>query len=185
MNKKKLYLIHGFNVSDDGADTIDKLRPYLEKQYDVIDIDYGWNFRMRVRFCNENYARIIASMIEPDSYAIGHSNGCTLLHMATHHGAKIKRMVYINPALDNDLTPSDYVDKCFIWYSKNDKVVWYSKWIPGSEWGNMGQVGYTGDDPRMINNDAQEYTNREIEHSNIFSNLDIYADEMKKQLLSK
>lgn len=167
-----IYLIHGFNVANRGLETTDRLKEYIPG---AVDLDYGWTGRVGVRVCNDKLAQIIAKMAEPNSIAIGHSNGCDIIHRATHHGAKFEKVIYLNPALDNDLTPGDYVKWCHVWHSPSDGAVWLAKWIPFSSWGDMGKVGYQGSDPRMINHNIEEYI-EDAGHSDLFTSPDILTE---------
>ena len=47
MDEQISYIIHGFNVRDGGAATIDTLRTYLGGH--VVDLNYGWTGRVGVR----------------------------------------------------------------------------------------------------------------------------------------
>lgn len=168
---KKAYLLHGFNVKDRGAGSVDKLFPYLvQAGYEPVELDYFRKGRIGVRLCNKGMANIIAQTVEPGSIAIGHSNGCAIIHMATHFGAGFSQVVYINPALNNDLVPGAQVGKFHVWHSPSDKAVRLAKFIPGSLWGNMGAVGYRGDDMRAANyNKEDDYAMSSDSHSDVFN----------------
>lgn len=171
MSKPIAYLFHGFNVEDGGADTSDKLIPYAEAAgYKVIDIDTGFMQRIRVRLCNDRLARVVARLVKPGSIAIGHSNGCALIHLATMHGAPFSQVAYINPALDRDLAPGPQVEKFHVWHSPSDPWVKLAQFIPFTIWGDMGAVGYQGKDPRGINHNKETgYNCTSRDHSDVFT----------------
>ena len=167
----KVYLIHGFNVKDEGAATTGRLAKKLrEEGFDVIEITYGFFHRIRVRLCNKGLADVIADLVEPGSTCIAHSNGATIAYLACKMGAPFKNVILVNPALDSDLRLADHVEYVQIWYSPHDKWTGLSKYIPKSLWGSMGRVGYTGIyDYRLEQFDEEEIVGRlEDEHSGLF-----------------
>lgn len=175
MNKGKIYLVHGFNVKDGGEGTLGALRPVLEGLgYEVVMVRYGWVFRLRVRLCNSRLARVIGSMAEQRSIAIGHSNGCELIHEALSYGAPFKKVLYFNPALDNDVDMSPQVDQFYVFYSDSDSATKWAKYIPFDPWGNMGNVGYKGTSTNVTNFNLEDITGREMSHSSFAE----YPDEL-------
>ena len=154
-HKPVALLVHGFNVSDGGARTTDKLRPYLETAgYHVAELDYNWTGLIGVRMCNKRLAKVIARMthlVPGKLIAIGHSNGCAILQAASMMGAKFDQLVFINPALNASAKVGEQVRYVHVWHSPSDTVVKIAKWLPFHKWGNMGAVGYTGTDPRFFN----------------------------------
>ena len=162
----KIYLLHGFNVSDGGKGSIDKIiKPLQSVGHEIVELDYGnWN-RLRVRLANKPLANIIAKLVEPGSVLIGHSNGACIAQMAAMAGARINQLILINPALDSD-SPMPNGIRCDVCYSPDDKVVELSRWIPWSPWGNMGRVGSTSGG---INHNLEDITGNEIGHSSAFS----------------
>ena len=185
-----IYLIHGFNVRDNGTSSIDTLKNDLKnKGHKVIDVNYGFFQRLRVRLCNKSVARLIASIhnsyssyTTEESVIIGHSNGCAIIHQACQLGAKFDKAILINPALDSDLA-IPRVDSFKVFYSPTDKATMVAKYIPWSPWGNMGRVGYTGGDPRGSNVNMDVKYGLELGHSGVFHDVrprarllkDIYA----------
>lgn len=165
MNGKTIVLVHGFNVSDGGKETILRLaEPLREAGHVVIPCKYGWLGVFGVRFCNKNIAHALASMAPANSVAIGHSNGCALIHAAAHMGAPFSRVMYINPALDNDAELAPMIDRADIYYDPGDIIAGASRWRPWSSWGNMGRVGYKGRDPRNHNHNLHHDAELGTEH---------------------
>lgn len=161
-------LFHGFNVSDGGLRTTDKLRPLLEADgYKVLEGDYLWKGLMGVKLCNKSMAKLVADLFPPGGVAIGHSNGCNLIHWAAHYGAEFSRVVYINPALDNDAKLAPQIDKALVLACPHDVPVLLARLIPWVSWGSMGRDGYRGDDTRYISVIRQD----KCSHSDIFENL--------------
>lgn len=178
----KIYLIHGFNVHDDGHSTTDSLISYLEDMgYEVVDLDYGHFHRLKVRLCNNGLARFIAKMVEPNSTCIGHSNGCAIAYLACELGAKFKNVVFVNPALDSEKAVAGHIKNIQVWYSPNDKVAWISKFIPKSIWGSQGTTGYTGKkDSRYVQFNEDLLFGEEVRHSGIWK-----THEFRKLLAKK
>ena len=158
-------LVHGFNVRDNGQSTVARLSPYfLTRGWDTIVFRCGWMRLIAVYTQNKSHAKRLAkaafnAKLQSNSpvVALGHSNGCAVLHLATTvYGAPIDRLAYINPALEKELVPGDAVKRCDVWFSPSDKPVRWAKYLPKHIWGEMGSTGYIGDDPRMINHNKED-----------------------------
>jgi len=169
------YLLHGFNVKDKGAGTVDRLKPILEEYAPgriIRDIDYGWMHRPRVRLCNKAVAKTIASAVLPKSNVIAHSNGCALVYLAAKAGARWEHVTLVNPALDSNLSIPG-ARSVHVWYAPSDPWTRLSTYIPWSIWGRQGRTGYTGDeDHRYSNFNEDEIFKRKMYHSGVFSNRD-------------
>lgn len=167
-----VYLIHGFNVDDGGAETTDTVIPLLEAEGITIrELDYGHFHRVKVRLCNDGIARMIANLVKPGSTCIGHSNGGALAWKACEYGAPFKNVILVNPALDSDKVIASQVENIQVWYSPNDFWTGIAKYIPGSDWGEQGRTGYTGViDSRyeQFNEDLLMGRNKRDEHSGIW-----------------
>lgn len=152
-------LVHGFNVSDGGENTVGRFRPYfIARGWDTITFQMGWMGLIQVYTQNHQHAKRLAEAARnahergTEVIALGHSNGCAVLHLATtEYDAPIQRMAYINPALEHHLAPAPQVERLDVWHSPSDRPVKWSRLMPFSLWGAMGAVGYTGDDPRVFN----------------------------------
>ena len=118
--------------------------------------------------CNAGTAHILASILDPDSIAIGHSNGCAVIERAARYGAKFKHVTLINPALDNDrvILGAGTVN---VWYSPHDVATLLAGFLPWHPWGSQGRDGYVGTDSRykQFNEDILFYTN--VGHSGVFN----------------
>ena len=80
------YLLHGFNVRDGGADTVEKLRPFILNDPNsgmVKSWKYGWFGLVSVLFKNATVAKKL-KQAHSQNYsptacnAVGHSNGCAI-----------------------------------------------------------------------------------------------------------
>ncbi len=185
--KPLVLLVHGFNVFNPEK-SVGKLRTFFESQgCPTIMVDYGHTGLIETRLKNPKIAKRLAKLaksakaIDSDRrvIAVGHSNGCAILHLATNeHQAPIDKLVYINPALKKNLTPGIDVYQCDVWHSPSDKAVKWSrvlakiiprKWFNARPWGKMGAVGYVGDDRRMNNFDKEnDYVLSSKAHSDVF-----------------
>ncbi len=183
----KAILVHGFNVTDGGKHTTDRLRPWFESSgYDVEECDYGWIGLLGVRFLNKRFARKCKKMTTPGSIGIGHSNGCAILQAASLMGAPFEQIVLINPALDSDAKFGKQGKFIHVWYSPSDIPVRMARLLPFHTWGDMGAVGYTGDDPRFFSYNKEDRNRWKMpdgtpivskSHSDVFhaSNLGFFA----------
>ncbi len=168
------WLVHGFNVRDGGAASIDRLRPHLEARgWTVRDLDYGWRGLLGVRLCNAGTAATLASLSDPADAAIGHSNGCAIIRRAVVAGARFARIVLINPALDRDTEWPGHTGAIEVWHAPSDVATWAARWLLFHPWGDMGRHG--GDGRWYVNHDADriasEAAGRRVElgHSGVFS----------------
>ena len=173
MKNKLCLLVHGFNVKDDGVGTVGRLQPYLTARgWDTIMFKMGWMDLLQVRLQNRKHAQRLAEtaknakLLGYEVIAIGHSNGCAVINLATKlYDAPITRAAYLNPALDCDSTPGPQVERVDVWYSPHDWVVKLANKLPAHDWGNMGAVGYCGSDPRMKNYNKEMMEVYDQDHS--------------------
>jgi pimeloyl-ACP methyl ester carboxylesterase len=166
---KTTILVHGFNVSDSGSGTVEKLRPALGllDNMHVTSHYYGWLGFIGVYLCNRRIASTLANRVENFNKrgkvcAIGHSNGCAILLEAARQGAVFDHVVFINPALRTNSEIPASISHLLIIHTKNDQAVRLAQFvesIPFLEllipnfWGAMGAYGYKGLDRRVINLD--------------------------------
>ena len=197
MSKQTLViLIHGFNVSDEGEDTVQRLIPYFEQEgYTCINFHYRWTGFLGVKWVNYTRAKSLRHLIELNKrlgkYVIvcGHSNGCALAHMAMQEQENPKyhpdKVIYINAALTENAKPGKGVKETYVLFSPNDRPVVIAQWIAnilpdfmeiGRPWGWMGAVGYKGNSLNVKNiNEESIYwkltgEKRKFGHSTIFQN---------------
>lgn len=185
--KPIVLLIHGFNVFNPEK-SVGKLRTFFEvRGCPTVMINYGHTGLIETRFKNPKIAKKIAAITaaikkaNPDRpiILVGHSNGCAIIHIATNDfGAIADNVVYINPALEKHLSPGNHVKKCHVWHSPSDKPVKWArrlskiipkKWFNARPWGEMGAVGYVGQDERMLNyNKEYSFLLSSKTHSDVF-----------------
>lgn len=135
--------------------------------YNVHCADYGWFGLLSVRLFNRRVSKKIVESITNHSTGIGHSNGCTILVEACKRGAMIDNLILINPALDRDTIFPDNIKNIIVYHNIFDSAVRISRWLPWHPWGDMGRVGYRGNDKRVVNVETSEIY--EIRgHSTIF-----------------
>lgn len=178
MDKLRVILVHGFNVRDKGADTIDRLRPHFEERgYQVIEAVEGFRFLLGVRFFNKFRARKLMRLIQPGDILVGHSDGCNIITMACTmlsrggfpHLSLLS--VFYNPALDQNTWQPGCVDKVLVFHDQSDKATWISKLLPFHNWGEMGKKGYAGPQWEIHTNvsyDRMGFAN--LGHSGVFKN---------------
>ena len=168
-----IHSIHGFNVSDEGAATIDKLTPLLQEtgRHLVQEHNYPEFFRLRVRLCNKAMAMLIRDMVKPGDSVVAHSNGCAIVYLAAKAGAQFENVTLINPALDSKLA-IPHAGSVDVWHSDSDPWTSLARFIPWSIWGAQGRTGYTGDDARYKNYNEDEIFNEKVGHSGMFSDIE-------------
>lgn len=179
MTIDRAILVHGFNVSDDGAGTTGRLAKRLREQggIEVVEFQPGWRGLIGVRVSNKRRAQQLAKLIQPGDLLIGHSDGCNLIDMACHELTSFNpgkvSCVYFNPALDRDTALSPIVSKCLVFHTESDQVVWLSKWLAWHPWGEMGQRGYKATRPslhdaRYENISFESLGHHQLGHSGVF-----------------
>lgn len=187
MKIERAILVHGFNVRDDGAGTTGRLAKRLRDQggIEVVEFQPGWRGLVGVRVSNKRRAQQLAKLIRPDDLLIGHSDGCNLIDMACHeltsfNPSKVK-CVYFNPALDRDTALSPIVEKCLVFHTESDRIVWISRHLLFHPWGEMGQKGYKAirqnlHDDRYRNIAYEALSHHQLGHSGVFHNPIALAD---------
>ena len=180
-----VYLLHGFNVKDGGAGSTGKLRAGLEAAgFTVKEIKYGWMNRVRVRLCNKSVAHVLADMADNDSILIAHSNGCSIAYSAAEFGAPFKHVFLINPALDVDKEIPN-VRNVHVFYAHSDPWTKLARWIPFSNWGRQGAIGFTGVavEGKYKQTELDELIGEEVGHSGIFSHPETLVNIITGELL--
>lgn len=174
----RAHIVHGFNVKDAGKGTTDTLKPFLYAAgYEVLDQDYGWFGLLSVRFRNDDVARRIAKSVLPGDIAFGHSNAGDILRQAAWLGAPFKGIVLIHPALDRDTRLAPQVEWVQVYHSSKDEVVVASKFLWFNHpWGDMGNVGYKGQDARWTNFEER------FEHSEMFQHMAEWGPRLLENL---
>ena len=179
----RIVLIHGFNVKDGGASTVDRLAPYLIKAghfCDMDEADYGWIGLLGVRLRKHAAVRRIAHAIETADVIISHSNGANYetkaLKLHQRHKPRYQ-IIRLSPALNSKEPVPTNVDRGTVFFSRSDFWVWLSGFLPAHPWGRQGQHGYTGTDTRIDNRDFSDLIKG---HSDWFSdeNIEFIAKEI-------
>ena len=165
------HLLHGFNVKDSGASTTDRLIPYLERLgYATRQHDYGYKFLLGTWYSNPVIAKQVAGWVKGGDIGVGHSNGCAILSRVAEFCAPITGLIFINPALDNDWIAPPQVQWIRVFHSSNDAAVEVARFIPFVRWGDMGRVGFKGNDARYTNISIAPYT-----HSEFFKHVGLWS----------
>jgi hypothetical protein len=75
-------------------------------------------------------------------------------------------VVLLNPALDSDKQFPERVEQISVFYSENDSATGFARWIPFSNWGDMGNEGYNGpEDSRVMSYNEEDLTGKKMGHS--------------------
>lgn len=156
-----VFIVHGFN-SRKHAIWMASLGEALEAAgLDVVSANYGHTNLKTVGRKTRDAARHLAASAREGDCAIGFSNGCPVIDLALDMGAPLKRIMWINPALEPDVVIAPWVTRLDVFYAPDDGVVgWGDLWrrynparLVGwsSPWGVMGRTGYQGDFARAHN----------------------------------
>jgi hypothetical protein len=155
----KIVIVHGFNVYDGGAGSIDRIIPYLLQMFpnaviDADNTDYKHGL-IKVRFFSKKTVSKIADTISDADVVITHSNGANYTMKALKLLKKQNReneqlhITHISPALNRKQKLHRYkFRRIDVLFSKSDRVVWLSRWLPFHAWGNAGQRGLITTDKR-------------------------------------
>lgn len=150
----RIHLIHGIHATRPGGNT-SRLKPYFEAAgFAVVVHSYGWLPALLARFRNAAIAETIAGRIEDGDICVGHSNGATIIQIIQERHRTLAGAVLVNPALDRDahLGHCGWVD---VYYNGCDCVVGLARLLVADRWGDLGRVGYQGNDPRFRNIDCR------------------------------
>jgi len=174
---KHTFLVHGFNVRDEGRGTVNRLRCFLTSSSKVSNFKYGWIGLLGALFKNSRIALHLKqlSFTEPGrKYAIGHSNGAAIIAAAINKGARFETVLLINPALKVNTKFGKSVKHIVVIYTNHDiptrmarffdNVPVLSLLVPNA-WGAMGAVGYKGEDNRVLNMNLTDVLDS---HSDLF-----------------
>lgn len=146
--------IHGLFDSD-GSRHIDRLAPYFDyRGYTTkTDLDYKWSGVFTSFRWNETLANFYAAAVPPGKWAYGilvaHSNGCAIAIRAAELNPDIKQLVLIHPAVDRGRSFPPSLQAVHIYYSDRDRPTWFARFVPGSEMGDMGRVGWKPKTPHI------------------------------------
>ena len=159
--------VHGFNVKDGGANTVDKLAPFADAAgwyTDIDEADYGYFNLFMVKWTkSKTRARVLyrlAKAFENADIIITHSNGANFatqaLDMLGSEFNNSKIVVHISPALDRDTPIPQAVKSQLVMHTPHDVWVRLSTYLPFMPWGRMGAFGYSGNDKRNTNEKHKE-----------------------------
>lgn len=150
----RIILLHGWRVRDQGRGSVGPLIAPLEALgHEVIAPSYGYVFSpWATSLASRKTAKLLSTKIHFGDVVIGHSNGARVAWELSYYSPLVRKMVWLNPALDADIVPAKSVKKCLVVHSRRDTAVRVAKWLPGSIWGAMGRVGFRQkrDDPWPI-----------------------------------
>lgn len=188
----RVFLLHGFNVSDGGTGTTDKIKPYLERKgIEVVEWDYGnWDL-IDVREKTDEIAAYLANVVLAGDCFIAHSHGNTIVAKAIEKGASFHSGVMIHPALRSYWNPPKRhpIRSITVFSHWTDYATWGAYLLrmfsPGNlfwgkhYWGAMGSTGALSKDPRMLNRKGAKA------HSRGFSKIEKWAPKWIGALLDK
>lgn len=155
------WLLHGFNVSDGGDDSVARLAPFLAGDIQVHD--YGWTGLIGLHCANRRAVRALLAKVKPGDRIVAHSNGCLIAwQLAEIMGADLAAVVCINPALRRDTKWRPGVPVLCL-HNSTDWVVQLGRiWgrlfpldgVAAQGWGAAGRYGFTGPARNVANWDT-------------------------------
>lgn len=187
----RVVLVHGFNVTDKGRRSVDRLAEYFPKDWDVDrdGADYGFFGLAAVRFPSpkrRGAIQRIAKALENADAVVAHSNGGNFVLKALRRVKREKEIsvFFLSPAANRTSEFSKAVDKAFIYFTQRDFWVFLSGFLAFHPWGWMGLKGAKTEDPRVINRDC---TNIVYSHSGWFNqaNAPFFAAQIEYELENK
>ena len=158
----KIVLVHGFNVKDKGARTVDTLVPFIRNAGHEVDTDEGdygyfniWMVRFTKSKTRQRVLHRLAKAFETADVVITHSNGANFFTQAAdmldiNYNNKLM-VIHISPALDCDSEIPMSVKQQLVLCTTHDKAVKASSLLLLHPWGRMGAKGYQGSDNRNTN----------------------------------
>lgn len=176
----RVHVVHGIHTAV-GNPMVRELVPFLEQaDFRVAYIDYPWIAGLETRKANPLIVQTMLSYIEPGDLFIGHSNGCAIGYDLMRAGAPIAGAVFINGALEQNLTRSMYCKWIDVYFNSGDKITEAAKiadalGLVDPVWGMLGHAGYIGTDPQIVNIDCGTTAGMPIVsgHSDIFSPVNV------------
>lgn len=193
----KFVLVHGFNVRDNGARTVDKLAPFIIDNGHTVDVDEGnygffniWMIKWKKSKLRLRVIFRLAEAFRDADVIITHSNGANFttqaldLMPARYNNTKI--VIHISPALDRDTEIPQAVKGQLVMHTPHDIWVRLSSYIPFFPWGRMGAFGYSGNDNRNTNEEHceipqhSEWFKPEWAHNPTWVSLYLYVKEQIK-----
>lgn len=155
MKRDLVILLHGFNVFDGGRKTVGRLAPFYDPvKFEVEVMNYGYFGLLSTRYLNDNVAEKLAGKVRKalaqgrQVHLVGHSNGCTIIHLASHLDeplGQVTTTTFINPALRRDAILPAGLGKVYVYYAPSDLPVKLAKFlfVPAKfrPWGEMGAYG--------------------------------------------
>lgn len=154
----RIVLIHGWRVRDGGKKSFSGLSAALEDLgHETVLVSYGYTLtKWGTAFKSRKFSKLISTRIREGDAVVAHSNGCRVAWDLSWNAPEIRRMVWLNPALDRGMAPAKTVERVLVIHNRSDLATRLARWIPYSSWGDMGARGYEppedwSPDPRMEN----------------------------------
>lgn len=149
------YFVHGWRSRGDSMDRL--MIECRALGLESMPIKYGRTF-WRGQTEQKSFHAVVqlTKVVKPGDVVVGHSNAGNVIHDALRAGMQARMGILLSPALDADIDTSDYratLEEMHVWYTSKDWAVRFARFVPHSDWGDMGAKGYIGDDERFTNTD--------------------------------
>lgn len=141
----------------------DKLLKTLSRDYPVLDIEYPrmWALFAYLDKAIQRRADVIVKHAKHGDIVVAHSFGClaTIYAMrrmiAEPTPRKFSKVFFFGAAAEQDVYIPDAFEQLYNIYSRHDKALALGNLLPGHAFGLLGHSGYTGNNPKVTNIDAE------------------------------
>lgn len=169
VQQKRIVLVHGWNVSDAGMNSVDRLAPALESlgyEVDTDEADYGFltwqmfSFIARVAIRPFVVQRLARAFKNAD-VIVTHSNGANFAHRALKQmpaDSRPRLLIHFSPALNRKTRRPRLVNRMVVFYTRSDWAVKLATFIPFHPWGRMGSHGPLLGDLHTVGYDHSDQT---------------------------
>ena len=173
------YLVHGFNLSDGGADTVGRVLPHAQGAgINAQLFSYPWTFLFSLSWRTEEAVEKLIELADGKEIGVlAHSHGNVIAVKAAQRGCKIVHLIAIQPALKRDTSFPPIMRRVDVVYNPGDNIVtWAKRWrelanaMPWRDdnphmWGSMGRNGPETDNPAVIRHEIH----KDFKHSGMFA----------------
>ena len=195
----EIRMVHGIRTWDGGLKSFSDLKNELSFKVDRSNIhvvDYGY---ILFPITNERATSAIINSIsevteEDQLIIIGYSNGSWGAVQVAEMGYPVDHLVLINPALHCDYEFPEQIKRIDVYYSSDDFVVSigkmlmnvfslvFGRWWNVPKWGEMGKIGYKGNDSRIHNHDMGDVNHFFYDHKavalSIAADMDLFYENI-------
>lgn len=151
MAKPDVIIVHGIHTNDANDAWMDYLVwKFGRAGWGARKWTYGYAYALLTKIQNPGRARALKDLVKPGDWLLGHSNGGTLIEMASKRGAPIEGAILLMPALDTHRVLGKQVRAVNLYYHPDDEWVGLAGFLPDHPWGPQGRDGLSVKDERYM-----------------------------------